>query len=228
VGEFLFVVVMFAGAFIVGHQLKQRELRKRKELARQLGLKFEQFFMGTVDDGKHGARDVPAAPVFRLLPFAVTCQLTGEISGVRVRVGNAASGRRGSGTPRRTSLDAYFRQPLALELHVMPQGLENPGRLMGENFIRTGDEAFDRRVLVQGRSESEIVPLLRDPEVQNIITDLFHVEGAPRVDDHGAHVELVSFANDPAKLRPLFDKLTRAVQVIEAARLRSTRFSSRP
>jgi hypothetical protein len=219
VGEFLFVVVMFVGAFIAGHRLKSRTLRKRKALASALGLKFEQFFMGIADGADGRARSQPGASIFRLLPFATTCRVTGEVNGVRVAVGTGKYVRKGN----HTGLAAYFREPLNLELHVVRRAPEE--RVMDEEFIHTGVDKFDRKVLVQGEPEPAVKSLLTDREVQRVIIEIVDAEGTPTVDDEGVFVDLGGFQNDAAKVRSVLERLTRAVQVIEAAHRRSRRFA---
>jgi hypothetical protein len=61
--------------------------------------------------------------------------------------------------------------------------------------------------------------------VQRVIIEIVDAEGTPTVDDEGVFVDLGGFQNDAAKVRSVLERLTRAVQVIEAAHRRSRRFA---
>ena len=229
---FLYAIAMVVGTFIVAHRIKDRHLRKRQELATHLGLRFEKFFMGMPDDvSGFDARPRVAAKggstermsLFRLLPISESCLITGEANGLTVEVGGGKLRTKG----RHTSVSAYFREPFAVDLRIGSKSLKWLGRLAGDQFITTGDDTFDRRVMVQGTSAAAVLPVVRDGDVQHAIYEALDSEGAFWVNDRGVHIEVGGAVHDPNRIRPMLETVTRTALAIEAARRRAAPSSGR-
>jgi hypothetical protein len=106
---------------------------------------------------------------------------------------------------------------MGLELSAQT-GLGKLATLAGRKSLETGNEAFDRRVAIQAKSEAPALALLRSPAVQQPLLEAFGINDLTRVDDHGVHAILHGVRTDPQEIRSLFDLLIRASMAIDSAR----------
>jgi hypothetical protein len=149
------------------------------------------------------------------LPIAHSWDIEGRLHGVSVRIFPANVGKTGN----HTGLTARFRTPLAIGLDLSAQtALDWLSKVAGVQDLRTGNEAFDRRVMIRAKSEAPALALLRSPAVHQPLLEAFGINDLTRVDDYGVHAILHGVRTDPQEIRTLFDLLIRASMAIDSAR----------
>lgn len=117
--------------------------------------------------------------------------------------------------------------PLSVGLYVASRtAFDNIASRVGVQDLRTGNERFDREVVIQGNAPAEITALFSQPEVQQAVLDVFQTRMST-IDDDGVHGRLDDDGADPAAIRPMLDAVTRAVLAIDNARAFSGRLRHR-
>jgi hypothetical protein len=216
-------LAMVAAALVVAQRLSARRWRKMQDLAAHLGLGFEGYFLGARETPGHSFGGRPSrrgradgSSWLRLLPMTRTCVVRGQANGVDVEIGPAPY--RSSRKSNDTGVSAWFRQPLGFGLHIAEENfIDRLGRVAGAQDIKSGNESFDRRFVVKGTSESEVLSLVRRPDVQQAIVDAFAAGFQTVIDDKGVHITLPGFRSDPQEIRPVLEVVTRTARVLDGA-----------
>jgi hypothetical protein len=210
---FVFVLVMAVAVLLFGHWRNARRRAELQALAAAFGLTFERAVLGVLDDGGRagGAGPPSAPPLLRVLPGMETSSVSGTYNGVAVRLHRRSRGAR-------MVVSGRHPMPLSVGLYVASRtAFDNIASRVGVQDLRTGNERFDREVVIQGNAPAEITALFSQPEVQQAVLDVFQTRMST-IDDDGA---------DPAAIRPMLDAVTRAVLAIDNARAFSGRLRHR-
>jgi hypothetical protein len=215
---FLTFLVLLVAVLMLGAARGRRREREMKTLALQLGLNFERMVLGRPEGaaktGRGSQKRPGPSPLLKMLPIATSAALTGRVNGVDVRLVPPVSLG-----DKHTRLYASFRESKNLGLNIASAvALDRVAHsVFGMQDIKSGNDALDRRVVIQAKSAPEATALLRDPNVQHLLLQLYELSILTRVFDEEIRTSVSDIHTDPDKAKSALDLLTRTVIALDSA-----------
>jgi len=163
--------------------------------------------------GRHAEAFRALAAARGLTLATAPLSLSGLVDGRPIEVGSARTGR----GRHHLRVRASFAAELGLQLAVRRERLlDGVRKLLGAQDVLVGDEAFDRRFLIQAiPAQAARVPALLDAQVRAALLALDDRAGPITVDDAGVGVDPIDSRTDPETVLWAIDALDEARARIE-------------
>jgi hypothetical protein len=223
------VLAVFAGRYFLRAK-KKEELRK---VAAMLGLEYvdaandlrekvgealqNSQLAGMADSALQNSAGM--ASVTKIMMLFTPWEMHGRMNSVRVVVREFT---RGKGRNKRTytRMEALFEKPFEFEFHAGTETfLSKIGQTLGgRKDIQVGASVFNGAIRVQSNWETQVVPLLSRPEIQQEILQLVQSNDSAYVDHQGVHMDFRGTVSTFEKIRSSLEMLSRTASFFETAR----------
>jgi hypothetical protein len=221
---FIIFLVVLPLSLYLGHRRNETNKRKLRDVALKLGLQYsENAPAGPSLDALTIRSNDPAQTQQRLrrlekggvlaraLQTMAPAAVTGKYNGCAVDI---RTQRRDKKTY--TVFTAWFTAPLGLGLKVSPNSfLQRDLGFGGKSRIESGDDAFDRKVLVKGADEMKVKYLVKRPEVRKALLDLYSAQSDTMIDDSSIVCRVQKDLKDFLAYQAVLGLLTAAVRQLK-------------
>lgn len=188
----IFLVVMPLSLYL-NYRKNESNRKKLKDVALKLGLQYsEKAPAGPSLDAPAISGDDPARARQRLdrldvggvlskvLSLTAPAAVTGKYNGFEVDI---RSQRRDKKTY--TVFTVSFPAPLGLGLKITPNSFfRRDLGFGGKPRVESGDDEFDKRVLIKGTDDMRIKYLVKRPEVRKALLDAYQAQSDTIIDDN--------------------------------------------
>jgi hypothetical protein len=227
--EFLPFIIFFV-VFPLVFYLSYRSQKKQKEAFKAIGLKlglqfvespaYQQLQKQMQSNPSYAAKygQLSRRPgsgssggpgLLKLVLSAMTPPgLAGKYNGSEVRINLVKKDKQ-----TRTEFKAFFSAPLDLGLKINPNSILFRNLSFGskEQSISTGNQAFDRKIMVKGRDPLKVKYLLTF-EVQRTLVELFSSHPGTSIDDSGITISVNGFMYQTDEYKIILNRLTAVAQ----------------
>ncbi len=215
----IFIFVLIVPLIVYLTLRRQRVIKeKMREIARILGLQysdgsspFPQSQSSPAQPGqqKSGAALAPGGFLSNFIGSLTPWRLSGNFKSLPVEIYSITRGS-GKSSQIYTVIKAIFSPPLTAGLQISTEGFFNRiGKsLFSTQDIQTGDETFDKRVMIKGNSEPVVKSLLSSPALRQTILKAFDTLNDLSIDDTGAVFEERGVNPDAERYRSILELLT--------------------
>jgi hypothetical protein len=188
-GPLIFMAVFIGSMYLTARRTKARR-QKMKQIALQLGLQYREQsdFLPSLNSasagtgrGQQRVRQLQQGGTLGgILSFLVQPAISGKYGGWPVDIRTVNENKTVF-----TKFRLDFGRPLGLGLRIGANGFFQRDLFGGSPRIESGNEEFDKKVLVRGRDELKVKFLVKRPETQRALLDAYRAFSDIVIDDEG-------------------------------------------
>ncbi len=214
-GPLVFLAV-FAVSLYFGIQRSKARKQKLKQIAMRLGLQYQEksdwqaspaaapTAGGQQQQAQQRARQLQQnGTLAKVMSLLSTAAITGSYNGWPVDIRTVNENKTSY-----TKFRLDFGRPLGLGLRVSANSFFQRDLFGGSPRIESGNEEFDKKVLVRGSNELKVKFLVKRPETQRALLDAYRAYSEIAVDDEGISCKLRGFVDDYQRYQAILTALT--------------------
>ena len=212
----LIMLAVFIGSMYLASRRAKARQQKMKQIALQLGLQYQEpsdwRSSLNIGKGRHGQQQraqqrvqqlQSSGTLARALSFLSSPTITGKYNGWPVDI-RAVNENKTVFTKFRIG----FGRPLGLGLRIGPNSFFQRDLFGGNPRVESGNEEFDKKVLVRGGDELKVKFLIKRPETQRALLDAYRAFSDIAIDDEGISCKLRGFVDEYQKYQAVLAALT--------------------